>query len=74
MTETDYKELAELLFKGEDLKTPEEYEALYPYRKLGNKAEVTRLAPSPTGYIHLGTYTVHLQTKELPIQRMVYSS
>ena len=28
MTETDYKELAELLFKGEDLKTPEEYEAL----------------------------------------------
>lgn len=54
MTETDYKELAELLFKGEDLKTPEEYEALYPYRKLGNKAEVTRLAPSPTGYIHLG--------------------
>ena len=52
MTETDYKELAELLFKGEDLKTPEEYEALYPYRKLGNKAEVTRLAPSPTAYIH----------------------
>lgn len=54
MTESEYKELAEILFEGEDLKTPEEYEEMYPYRKLGKKAEVTRLAPSPTGFIHLG--------------------
>ena len=54
MTESEYKELAEILFEGEDLKTPEEYEEIYPYRKLGKKAEVTRLAPSPTGFIHLG--------------------
>ena len=43
MTETDYKELAELLFKGEDLKTPEEYEALYPYRKLVTKLRLQDL-------------------------------
>ena len=54
MTESEYKELAEILFEGEDLKTPEEYEEMYPYRKLGKKSEVTRLAPSPTGFIHLG--------------------
>ena len=54
MTETENRELAELLFGGEDLKSPQEYEEMYPYRKLGKKDEVTRLAPSPTGFIHLG--------------------
>lgn len=54
MTDSDFKELAKLLFDGEDLRTPQEYEELYPYRRLGKKAEVTRLAPSPTGFIHLG--------------------
>ncbi len=49
----EYKELAELLFPN-ITKTPEDYEKEYPQRKLPEGARVTRLAPSPTGYIHLG--------------------
>ena len=35
-------------------KTPEETEALYPPRGLPEGARVSRSAPSPTGYLHLG--------------------
>ncbi len=49
----DNQKLADLLFPNVD-KTPEYYEEKFPYRKLPNKAEVTRMAPSPTGFIHLG--------------------
>lgn len=47
------KELAQLLFPNVD-KTIEYYEDLYPERNLDKKAKVTRLGPSPTGFIHLG--------------------
>ncbi|MBF1044077.1 MAG: glutamate--tRNA ligase [Peptostreptococcus sp.] len=47
------KELAQLLFPNVD-KTIEYYEELYPERNLDKKAKVTRLGPSPTGFIHLG--------------------
>lgn len=49
----DYKRLAQILFPDVD-KTPEYYEELYPPRKLPEGAKVTRLGPSPTGFIHLG--------------------
>ena len=49
----DYNQLAELLFPH-ITKTPEEYEAAYPKRDLPEGAKVTRLGPSPTGFIHLG--------------------
>ena len=49
----DNKKLAELLFPNVD-KTPEYYETLYPPRNLPEGARVTRLGPSPTGFIHLG--------------------
>ncbi len=49
----DYKYLASLLFK-EDLKSIEEYEEIYPPRNLKEGAQVTRIAPSPTGFMHLG--------------------
>ena len=49
----DYNRLAELLFPSID-KTPEDYEAMYPERDLPEGAKVTRLGPSPTGFIHLG--------------------
>lgn len=37
-------------------KTPDDYEALYPPRALPEGARVTRIAPSPTGYLHLGVF------------------
>ncbi len=49
----DYKKLADLLFP-DITNTPDYYEEKFPYRKLPSKAEVTRMAPSPTGFIHLG--------------------
>ncbi|MBO5357778.1 MAG: glutamate--tRNA ligase [Clostridia bacterium] len=51
---TDYNALAELLLPNID-KTPEYYEKLYPARNLPEGARVVRVAPSPTGYLHLGT-------------------
>ena len=50
---TDHKRLAELLFPDIQ-KTPAEYEALYPPRALPEGAMVTRFAPSPTGFMHIG--------------------
>ena len=49
----DNNKLAELLFP-QIKKTPAEYEAMYPERELPEGAKVTRLGPSPTGFIHLG--------------------
>lgn len=50
----DLKKLAAALIPDEDLLPIGEYEKIYPERALPEKAEVTRLAPSPTGFIHLG--------------------
>lgn len=50
---TDTIKLAELLFPEIDV-TVEEIMALYPKRILPMGAEVTRIAPSPTGYLHIG--------------------
>ncbi|MCH5142995.1 MAG: glutamate--tRNA ligase [Clostridiales bacterium] len=49
----DLKKLAKRLIP-EELLNPEEYENIYPPRDIPKGAEVTRLAPSPTGFIHLG--------------------
>ena len=50
-----YKQLAEVMFPDVTI-TPAEYEEKYPIRQLKEGARVTRIAPSPTGYLHLGTF------------------
>ncbi len=55
----DFEMLAELLLPDID-KEPAFYEDKYPVRNLGEGVRVTRVAPSPTGYLHLGTLFVSL--------------
>ena len=60
MKDSKYRaKLADLLFPewtegGGGLLTPEDYEVKYPPRTLPEGAAVTRLGPSPTGFVHLG--------------------
>lgn len=49
----DYNKLAELLLP-DVVNGPDYYEKKFPERDLPKGAEVTRMAPSPTGFIHLG--------------------
>ena len=50
----DYKQLADKLYRNVTT-TPEYYFAKFPERKLAPGAEVTRTAPSPTGFYHSGS-------------------
>ena len=49
----DYQALADLLFPNVS-ETPEEVDARFPARNLPEGAIVSRMAPSPTGFVHLG--------------------
>ena len=51
----DYQKLADLLFPDNKY-TVEEIEKKYPKRQLEKGAYVTRFAPSPTGFMHLGGF------------------
>ena len=61
------KDLAELIFPNIN-KTIEDYNNLYPKRDLKEGARVTRYAPSPTGFIHIGallaSFTASVIAKE----------
>ena len=48
------KDLADLIFPN-ITKTIEDYEKIYPKRDLPEGAMVTRFAPSPTGFVHMGS-------------------
>lgn len=48
----DYKDLANLIFP--EIKDISYYEEKYPIRELPEGAIVTRFAPSPTGFVHIG--------------------
>ncbi len=49
------KDLADLIFPNLEHDV-EYYEALYPERNLKEGEKVTRFAPSPTGYLHIGGF------------------
>ena len=49
------KDLADLIFPN-ITKTIEDYEKMYPERDLPEGAKVTRFAPSPTGFMHIGNF------------------
>ncbi len=50
---SQYNELAQLLFPDSVLSI-DELEARFPQRQLKEGARVTRFAPSPTGFLHIG--------------------
>ncbi len=63
----DYQVLAELLFPNVT-DTPEMLEEKYPLRTLPEGAVVTRMAPSPTGFVHLGNLVQGLTAERMAHQ------
>ncbi len=63
----DYQALANLLFP-EVTDTPEQLEEKYPLRNLPEGAVVTRMAPSPTGFVHLGNLVQGLTAERMAHQ------
>lgn len=63
----DYKALAELLFP-DVTDTPASLEEKYPPRQLPAGAVVTRMAPSPTGFVHLGNLVMGLTAERMAHQ------
>ena len=62
----DYKDLANLIFP--DSKDISYYEEKYPRRDLKEGAIVTRFAPSPTGFVHIGGLYQSLIAKKVANQ------
>ena len=63
----DYQALAALLFP-DVTETPESLEEKYPPRQLPEGAVVTRMAPSPTGFVHLGNLVQGLTAERMAHQ------
>ena len=59
-----YKDLANYIF-SDVVDTIEDLEKKYPPRNLVQNAEVTRFAPSPTGFLHLGSLFMSLIAKKM---------
>ena len=63
----DYQALANLLFPNVT-DTPEETEAKFPARVAPEGAVITRMAPSPTGFVHLGNLVQGLISERMAHQ------
>ncbi len=64
----DLKKLAAALIPDAEIKPLAYYEEKYPLRTLPQGAQVTRLAPSPTGFMHLGNLYVALANERIAHQ------
>ena len=64
----DLIKLADALIPDENVKPLAYYEEKYPERDLPKGAQVTRLAPSPTGFMHLGNLYVALANERIAHQ------
>ena len=63
----DYQALASLLFP-QVTESPESLEERFPVRELPEGAVVTRMAPSPTGFVHLGNLVQGLTAERMAHQ------
>ena len=63
----DHQALAELLFPHVT-ESPADVQARYPHRDLPEGAIVTRMAPSPTGFVHLGNLVMGLTAERMAHQ------
>lgn len=64
---TKLEELANLIFP-DVMETVEDLEKKYPRRDLPESAEVTRFAPSPTGFLHTGALFMSLVNRKIAVQ------
>ncbi len=64
----DLNKLADALIPDKNVKPLAYYEEKYPERNLPQGAQVTRLAPSPTGFMHLGNLYVALANERVAHQ------
>ena len=63
----DHHALAELLFPNVT-ETPESLEERFPVRNMPEGAVITRMAPSPTGFVHLGNLVQGLTSERMAHQ------
>ena len=63
----DYQALAQLLFP-DVTETPDQLEARFPQRQVPEGAVITRMAPSPTGFVHLGNLVQGLTSERMAHQ------